>query len=271
MAKLDSNAAWKEATGLVAANRDMFLVLAGVFFLLPSLALSVFMGEPEMTPGMGREQMMAALSAFYTDAWWLIALSSVLQVVGILSILTLMRDRSRPTVSEAIRAGLGGLLPYLAAQILFVLALSLVGGLTIGLAAVAAPALAAVVAIVWFAFAVYAAMRLILVAPIVAVEGQRNPIAALRRSWTLTQGNFWRIIGFVVLAMILFLVVLGVIMLLVGLVLAIVSSGETQRVLAAVVSSTLTALAVLYFIGILAAIHRQLAGPGKESLDETFA
>lgn len=271
MAKLDSNAAWKEATGLVATNREVFLALAGVFFLLPSLALSVILGEPEVTPGTDGDQMMAALTAFYADAWWLIVLGSVLQIVGMLAILTLMRDRSQPTVGEAIRAGLGGLLTYLASQLLFVLALSLIGGLAIGLAAAVAPALAVVVGIVWFAFAIYAAMRLILVAPLVAVEGERNPITALRRSWALTRGNFWRIFGFIVLAMLLFLVVLGVIMLLVGLVLAIATSGEVQRVLAAAVSSTLTAVALLYFIGILAAIHRQLAGPGKESLGETFA
>ena len=270
MAKLDSNAAWKEASGLVAANREVFLALAGVFFLLPSLALAVFLGEPEMAAGQGREQMMAALLEFYRDSWWLILLGSVLQVVGILAILTLMRDRSRPTVSEAIRSGLGGLLPYLAAQLLFVLALSLVGGVLLAVSA-PIPALAGVIALVVLGFAVFAAFRLILVGPIVAVEGVRNPIAALRRSWALTRGNFWRIFGFLLLAMILFFVVLAVIMLVVGLVLAIVSSGETQRILAAVVSSALTALAVLYFIGILAAIHRQLAGPGREDLGETFA
>jgi hypothetical protein len=271
MAKLDSNAAWKEAASLVATNRDVFFALAGVFFLLPSLAFAIFVGEPQMTPGMEREQMMAALTAFYADAWWLIVIGTLLQVVGILAILTLMRDRSRPTVGQAIKGGFLGLLPYLAAQLSFVVAVGLIGGILIALAALAGPALAAIVTIVVFGFAIYASFRLILLAPIVAVEGLRNPVAAMRRSWALTRGNFWRIFGFLVLAAILFIVVLSVIMLVVGLILAIVSSGETQRILAAVVSSALTAIAVLYFIGIMAAIHRQLAGSGKESLGETSA
>ena len=270
MTKLDSNAAWKEASSQVSANRDVFLALAGVFFVVPSLALTVIGGEPEVVPGMQREAMMAAITKFYTDAWWLILASSVLQVIGVLSILTLMRDRSRPTVGEAIRSGLSGLLPYLGAQLLFALAVGLVGGIVIGVAAAIAPPLAAVGALLLFVVAVFIGVRLILVAPVIAVEGQRNPLTALRRSWTLTQGQFWRIFGFLALVMILFLVILGVIMLLVGVVLAILTSGETQRVLAAVVSSALTAVVVTYVIGIIAAIHRQLAGPGKAGLAETF-
>jgi hypothetical protein len=261
MTKLDSNAAWKEASALVAANREVLYILAGVFFLLPSLALAVFIGEPAVEPGMDREQMMAALTEFYGQAWWLILLSSILQVVGILSILTLMRDRSRPTVSEAIRAGLGGTLSYLGAQLLFVIGFAVVGGVLVGVLAVISPALAVVAALLLFIAAVFFVCRLLLVAPVVAVEGERNPIAALRRSWGLTKGNFWRIFAFLVLVLVLFLIVLSIVMLVIGLILAIVTSGDTQRVIAAVVSSALTAVAIVYFAGMIAAIHRQLAGP----------
>ena len=45
MAKLDTNAAWKEATRLVAANREVFFVLGGVFFMLPSLESNLVRGE----------------------------------------------------------------------------------------------------------------------------------------------------------------------------------------------------------------------------------
>ena len=270
MTKLDSNSAWKEASGQVSANRDVFLALAGVFFVVPSLALSVIGGEPAVVTGMQREAMMAAISAFYADAWWLILASAVLQVVGVLAILTLMRDRSRPTVGEAIRNALSGLLPYLGAQLLFAMVLGLVGGLAIGLAAAVFPALAPVGALLLFIVALFFVVRLILVAPVIAVEGQRNPLVAIKRSWTLTKGQFWRIFGFLALVMILFLVVLGVIMLVVGVVLALFASGETQRLLAAVVSSVLTAIVVTYVIGIIAAIHRQLAGPGTAGLVETF-
>jgi hypothetical protein len=262
MARLDSNAAWKEAASLVAGNRELFLVLAGVFFLFPGLASAVFVGEPPLASGMTPDQMMAAFGEFYADTWWIVVLSSVLQVVGMLAVLTLMRDRSRPTVAEAIRAGLAGLLPYLAAQLLLVAGVVVIGGTAVGATAAVMPGLAMVLTLMLVGFLAFAAIRLIVVGPVIAVEGVRNPIVAMRRSWGLTRGNFWRILGFLVLVAILFIVVVAVIMLVIGLVLALVSSGETQRVLAATASSALTALAMLYFIGITAAIHRQLGGGG---------
>lgn len=270
MAKLDTNAAWKEASAIVSANREVLLALAGVFFMLPSLALAVIAGEPEMAPGMSGEQMMAAMEEFYAGAWWLILISAVLQIVGLMAILTLMRDRSRPTVGQAIGAGLAGTPTYLAAQLIIVLALSLVGGLLIGVAAVVSTALATVVVLLVIGAAVFAVFRLLLVAPVVAVEGVRNPLAAMVRSWRLTQGNFWRLFGFLLLILILFVVIVAIVMMIIGLILALATSGEPQRIIAAVFSSALGAVAVVYFAGVIAAVHRQLGGPAAADLSATF-
>lgn len=265
MAKLDTNAAWKEASAIVSANREVLLALAGVFFMLPSLALAVIAGEPEMAPGMSGEQMMAAMEEFYAGAWWLILISAVLQIVGLMAILTLMRDRSRPTVGQAIGAGLAGTPTYLAAQLIIVLALSL-----IGVAAVVSTALATVVVLLVIGAAVFAVFRLLLVAPVVAVEGVRNPLAAMVRSWRLTQGNFWRLFGFLLLILILFVVIVAIVMMIIGLILALATSGEPQRIIAAVFSSALGAVAVVYFAGVIAAVHRQLGGPAAADLSATF-
>ena len=270
MAKLDTNAAWKEASAIVSANREVLLALAGVFFMLPSLALVVIAGEPEVIPGMKGEQMVAAMEVFYAKSWWIVLISAVFQIVGLLAILTLMRDRSRPTVGEAIRAALPGSLSYLAAQFAVLIGLSLVGGILIGLAAVVSPVVAVVAALLFMVALVFAVFRLILVGPVIAVEGVRNPVTAMARSWRLTQGNFWRIFGFMLLILILFAVVAGIIMMIVGLVLALASSGEPQRIIAAVFSSALGAVGVVYFAGVISAIHRQLGGPASSDLKATF-
>ncbi|QGN55955.1 glycerophosphoryl diester phosphodiesterase membrane domain-containing protein [Novosphingobium sp. Gsoil 351] len=270
MVKLDTNAAWKEASAIVSANREVLLALGGVFFMLPSLAVAVIAGEPEVIPGMKGDQMMAAMSAFYAHSWWIILVSAACQIVGLMAILTLMRDRSRPTVGEAIRGGLPGMLSYLAVQVLIVVGLSLIGGLLIGVAAVISPVLAAVVVLVLTAAMLFLVFRLILVAPVIAVEGVRNPLTAMIRSWRLTQGNFWRIFSFLLLILILFAVIVGIVMVIVGLILALASSGEPQRIIAAVFSSALGAVGVVYFAGVIAAIHRQLGGPAAADLKATF-
>ena len=67
------------------------------------------------------------------------------------------------------------------------------------------------------------------------------------------------------LALLLFLVVSGLVMMLVGIILAFATEGELQRVLKAVFSSAITAVALVYFVAMLAAVYRQLTGP---SIDE---
>jgi hypothetical protein len=263
VAKLDSNHAWKEASGLVAANREVLFAIAGVFFMLPSLLVSIVVGEPAVDSAANSEQIMAAMLAFYGDNWWMVMLASLIQIVGILTVLTLMRDRRRPTVGEAIGSGFKGFPTYFAAQILFGFGAAVIGGLLVGAVAAVLPPLAVVLTLLLIVFIAFAALRIILVAPIVAVEGERNPVTALRRSWNLTSGNFWRILVFLALVTLLFLVAMAVIMILVGIVLALVSEGELQRVLASVVSSALTAVAVVYLLAMLAAIHRQLAEPAR--------
>ena len=270
MAKLDTNAAWKEASAIVSANREVLFALAGVFFMLPSLALAVIGGEPEIIPGSKPDQMVAAMEAYYAKSWWIVLISAVFQIVGLLTILTLMRDRSRPTVGEAIRGALPGSLSYLAAQFAVVIGLSLIGGILIGVAAVISPVLAVVAALLFMVALIYGVFRLMLVGPVIAVEGIRNPLTAMTRSWRLTEGNFWRIFSFVMLIVILFVVVVGIVMMVVGLILAIATSGETQRIIAAVFSSALGAVGVVYFAGVLAAIHRQLGGPAAAELSATF-
>ena len=270
MAKLDTNAAWKEASAIVSANREVLFALAGVFFMLPSLALSVIAGEPEIAAGMTREQMMAAMEEFYAGAWWIILVSAVLQIVGLMAILTLMRDRSRPTVGQAIRAGLTSTPSYLAAQLLVVIGLSLLGGVLVGVAAAASSALGVVMVLFVIGAIVFAVFRMLLVAPVVAVEGVRNPLRAMARSWRLTQGNVWRLFAFVLLILILFVVVVGIVMMIIGLILALATSGEPQRIIAAVFSSALGAVGVVYFAGVIAAIHRQLGGPVAAESSATF-
>jgi hypothetical protein len=223
-----------------------------------------------MLPGMRSEQMVAAMGAFYTRSWWVILLSAVCQIVGLMALLTLMRDRSRPTVGEAIRGALPGAASYLATQLLVVVGFSLVGGLLIGFATAVSPVLAMVVTLVFGLAILFAFFRLILVAPVIAVEGVRNPLTAMLRSWHLTKGNFWRLFAFVILILILFAVIVGIIMMVVGLILALATAGETQRILAAVASSALGAVGVVYFAGVIAAVHRQLAGPAAADLSATF-
>ena len=269
--KLDISEAWASATRLVAANRDMLMAIAGVFFLLPSLLLSVVMGDPTVAAGTDPKQAMTILAETYLSAAPLLVLVSLLQMAGTLTVLIVMTDRARPTVGRAIRRAAGATPPYLGAQVLIGVVVGLSFVVLASLVAMTgSPVLTATVSIVLIGAMAWIGLRVSLVAPILACEGERNPLHAIRRSWQLTRGNAGRLATFILLAMLLFAVVYGLIMMFVGVVLVLMTGGEVQRVLAATVSSAISAAALVYFAAMIAAVHRQLAGPETGEIGEVF-
>jgi hypothetical protein len=269
--RFDSNRAWKEATGAVKASRDVLLALAGVFFMLPGLIVSIIHPQPEPPSGLEGEAAIAFMSQYYAEAAPLLVAVAVIQAIGTLALLTLFTDRTRPTVGEAIRAGAVSLVFYLAAQLLLGLGFALLAGLVLGLLGVTGvTALVAVGVILVVVALVYVMVKTSLTAPVVAVDNVRNPIQAIRRSWDLTKGNSVRLALFYLLLFVAFIIVLGVVMGVLGIVLAVVLGGEGARIGTAVISSALTAIGMLYFVAILAAVHRQLAGPSPEAVSATF-
>lgn len=269
--KFDSNRAWKEASAAVTANREVLFAIAGVFILLPSLAFALLFPQPEAAAGMTGEQAANLLLAFYRESMpWMIPMA-ILQAVGSLALLTLFTDRTRPTVGAAIRQGAIGLVPYLVAQLLVGFVVSAIAMIVIGLgAATGLMALAIVLAVGVIVFAVYAFVKTSLVAPVIVVEGVRNPIAALKRSWSLTTGNSSRIAVFYALLFFTFLVIVFIASALIGIVAAVIAGAEGARIVNAVVSSMLGAAVTVYAVSVIAAVHRQLAGLSPEAVGATF-
>jgi hypothetical protein len=269
--KFDGNLAWKQASAQVSANRDVLIALAGVFFLLPSLALGLLMPQPVSQTGMTPQQMLAVLQGYYIRALPVIVPVLLLQAVGTLAMLTLFTDRQRPTVGESIRRGAIGVVSYLASQILLGVAFVVVGTATAALAGLTGSMPAIVIAIAAFAvLSVYVWLRLSLTAPVIAVESVRNPVRALLRSWGLTTGNSGRIILFYLLVGIAFAVIVAIVTMLVGIAISLVAKGQPAAVVQEIVNALLSAVLSSYAAAVLAAVHRQVAGPSADAHAATF-
>jgi hypothetical protein len=277
--KLDMGKAWTQATGLIGTNRDTIGAIAGLFFFLPSLALALFAPElvnPQPAAPAGADPQVAMQAALdqmskaYTDNWALFLVLSIVQFVGSMSLLALLTDRGRPTVGEAMGIGIRSIPTYLAAQILSALAVGLAVGIPLGIVAAAGSPIAAV--LVGFALVLvgaYLFVKFSLIAPVIAIDGVRNPITALRQSWRLTKGNSFRIVAFVLL---LFFTI-GIIAALVSGILGLVFSALGSQI--ADIGNGLVSAAVNTFIGVIflvviAAVHRQLSGQTPEGLAQTF-
>lgn len=257
MTILDSSAAWTSATRMVAANRDLLLAIAGVFYLLPGLVGAVFVPSPTMTSAMTEAQMLEVMQDYYASSLPVLLVLSLLPMVGMLTMLVVMLDAARPTVGQAIQRSLRALPSYFASQILVALGILPVSmALAIVLSLFLPDRLAVSAAL---GILLYPIMRTMLVGPVVAGRSERNPVTAIRHSIRLTQGNAGRILLFIGLALFVFLVIYGLAMMFVGVVLVLMFKGEPQRLIGEGVAGVLLAIAYTYFVAMLAAIYTQLA------------
>lgn len=271
--KLDMGKAWNHAIAMLSGNLSVVLVVAGVFFFLPSLASSLLVPVPEglaeMQQGAQPDPaiMMRILSDWLSENWWVFALSTLLQTIGVLGLISLLTDRSRPTVGEALAFGVKALPTYIGTQLITLagfgaamLLVAVVGG--------ASEAVAAVLVLMLSVAVVYAGVKLALVSPVIGVEKQMNPLAVITRSWTLTKGNSLLIFVFILLLAAAFMVISIV----TGLAMAAFSiiGEEVGKIAEAIGGAALSMVLVTVFVAVLAAIHFQLSGGETGQTSEAF-
>jgi membrane-anchored glycerophosphoryl diester phosphodiesterase (GDPDase) len=177
----------------------------------------------------------------YENRWTLVIVSTV-GFVGNLALLILVLDTARPTVAGAIATAFRLLPVYFFA--------SLLGGLIIflGLAALIVPGM-------------YLAARLTSVGPVL-VEERRSAIDAIRRSFEISNGNGWAILGLLLIVILTFYVVRIVAVVVLGsafLLLDKAGAGGIGAFLLLVLDAALSAAFATLLIVLIATIYRHLA------------
>jgi hypothetical protein len=261
--KFDLDTAWKDTMGLLSRNFGLLAVLAGVFFFLPYAGFMI--AVPEMgamqsaQAGGDFEVVMAAVTELYLEYWWVFLLLALIQGVGLLGMLALVRRRANPTVGEALATGARSVPSYIASQLLQTALIVIVATLLLTVGALTGlNALAVLGGIIAFVITCYIVTKLSLAAPVIAIEGQLNPVKALQRSWSLTRGNSMRLFLFYLLLTVAFIVVSAVVSLVLGLVFAL--AGEQGALLGeAIVSGLLNAVMIVLMVCVLAAVHTQFS------------
>ena len=258
--KFDLDTAWKDALGLLRSNLGLLAVIAGVFFFLPYSVIGIALPEmADLAQASGNpDAMMAAVTDLYLGNWWVFVLLAIVQGIGLLAMLALVRRRAKPTVGEALGTGARSVVSYIAAQILQTIAIFGVAVLVTALGAITGlKILATIAGGIAFVLAVYLFVRLSLVTPVIAIEGELNPLTALRRSWLLTRGSASRLFVFYVLLLIAFIVVSALVGLVLGLIFAL--AGEQAQLFGdALVSGFINATMIVLMACILAAVHTQM-------------
>lgn len=273
--RFSSDRAWRDGMSLLSGNGQVLMALAGVFIFLPALGAALFLSDmqvqmlremPQMQAGAGSAMAMQQMWSLYARVMpWVLALVLVNEI-GKAAMMALLTHRHRPTVGEALRWSLRCLPTLIGAGLvlafgcsLAALALALVAGIG-AVAGAAAPALGAVVALLFAAGLLVAVTRFSLVLPVVVIDGERNPLSALAGSWRLTAGNTPRLLAFYILLIVAYLVMtIALTAVLMGLAAYAAGTGRMFTLASGVLSGAISAGAATLWIGILAAIHRQLS------------
>lgn len=259
--KFDLDTAWKDTTRLFRENFSLLAVIAGVFYFVPYAAALLWIpGMSELVAGQfdpNSDRMQAMVNQMFASYWWAIILLMIVQSTGMLAMLTLLRRHEKPTVAEAIGNGARSVPTYIAATLIMGFGLGFLIALLVAIPlATGITALAVIGGIAAFVFFCYALTKLSLSTPVIAIEGQLNPITALRRSWQLTKGNSVRLFFFYLLLVIAYAVISA----LIGMVLALLfalGGPESQEFGQAIGTSLINALASIVSACLLAAVYRQ--------------
>lgn len=256
--KLSYNAVWEDALRLLRTHGSLVAALAGVFLFLPALLVTHFLPRPEAA---SVPELIREMVAYFRAHWPWLLLENVANMLGTLAILQLVFRAAGTSVGGAI-AGAVRLLPfYLPAAILanlvigagFAFVLLLPGLDLAGRLLLLLPVAVA---------SLYLLGRLSLLAPLVVAEEERSPVAALRRTFAVTRGKGWAIIGLVLLIAVAGSILLWVATSLVGILFTLLLPESTALLVMRIVNTgASTALATLLIL-IYAALYRRLAGTG---------
>lgn len=258
---------WAVFFGILIATGIVFsIAMAGAFAGLAAMAGGMQPGAGALA-GLGGGAILGIL-AFYLVLFYINSSSN--------SALTSMASLlHRPDMGKAIGDGFRSGLSVLGAMLLVAVPLIIVFFVVSMIGAALGEGAGVLVMLLLAIAIVYVSIRFAVVVPVIAVEGERNPITALTRTWSLTNGNALQIF--------LVYLVVGVAMIVLFLILGIALGGMFTGMMAGATppgAGTLVFVFLLYIVliagltifstSLSAALHGQLAGASGTGLEDTF-
>lgn len=262
MKPLSIGRAWEETVAFVKREGALLFPVAFLFLALPVVIFQQLV-PPEFMDSLLKVEtnQAAAVAPNIPPGFWIGFL--VTMIVGLTGGLTLYALALRPGISvgEAMRLGLQRLPVLIGAgalvalgTVLALVALSVLAGLLSVVLGKGAMALAIAVAIPAIMFV---AVRLLLLNAL-AIDRSVGPVEAVRQSWALTHGRFWRLAAFLAVLVVLSLVSQLAVQSVFGVLGGIVGGKEVGLLVSGLATAALSAVIQVYFMVMSARIYRQL-------------
>ncbi len=259
MATMSIGKAWQEAVAFVAREAALLFPVALLFVALPGLILQE-MAPPELagwTPVPG--QPVPDVPASFAMA---MLLAVLIIWFGSLALFALAL-RPGISVAEALRLSVSRL-PVLVGTALLVvgamLGIALVGVVAAGLLSALSKSVgAALLALVvggLVGAALFASIRLLLLNPVV-IDGHAGVMDSLRQAWALSQGHFWRLLGFIIILTLLSMIASTAAQLIAGLIGNLIGGPEGARLAGSLAAAAVSTLIQVYMLVMLARLYVQ--------------
>ncbi|GGD56528.1 hypothetical protein GCM10011411_15680 [Aurantiacibacter arachoides] len=257
--------------GLWAVYLALQIAMAVVFFTVigGSFALAGVMGDsPFAAMGVGAILMIVLFYVAYLLLSFATSVSLTHQASPLHS----------PALTQSFGAGLRSMLTLFGLLVVFFVgyfAVTLILTLLVGALSRAGDAAAFIGVAASLVLILYLLCRLAVVFPIIAVEGERNPLSAIARSWRLTSGNAMRIFVAMLVFFVLLVAAVGVLFLIFGGSFAAMASnangpGDFGAVMGGmaiffIAFLVISALAAMISSSFMASLHAGLA-PARETI-----
>lgn len=229
---------------MLVTNAGLLTAVAGVFIFLPAVLEARFFPPPEQWTTL-REWFQLTQDHVARNLLW-IALTTLLNLVGVIAIYLLLLPGQRLTVGSAVVRALA-ILP-------FYWVMQLVVGLAWGVGF-----------FLLFVPFIYLLGKLVLAAPILIAETPRAPFTAIQRSWRLSAGRSWAIAGLVVSVYAAAVVATMAVRIGFGIIILLTLGREgVGGLLLSILQGMVVAAVTVVFTVLVAAIYRALSAPAPQ-------
>lgn len=254
--------AWDETVSLLKGNLGLLATVAGLLVFLPAVAIGLFfpqetvVTEPEGDPSL--EQVIEVMMAQFSEIGWIMVITTILSGFASLAMMALLRRNASPTVGQAMSEAMRMLPTYLGTIILQMFIIFGIAFLLVGLPyQQQAPGWMLLGLLLLIPLWLYVFVKFSVSVAAIVIDGVRNPVEAIRRSWMLTKGNSFRIFLFFLLIGIAAVVILAVLSWIVSTVLALAPT-SIAAVGTALFDGAINLAAAIFGVALTVAIHAQL-------------
>jgi len=272
----DMNTVWSRGIELVRDNFQLLIVIAGVFLLLPTMAIYLLVPDMQMfaDPTADQDLVAARMAEMLGPLLGGGLLAAIFQFAGYGAMVALMGD-DRPTVGQAIGTGFKIVPSTLAILILFMIAYVIGAGLIMlpisllaGVSGVQALALIgiipAVIFVVWFMARISMSM------PVLVLGGTLNPVKAMIQSFKLTKPKQWSILLFWGVLVAAFTVISLLFNGVFGVIAAVIGTGTAAMLIVGLANGFTSMVSGMLVCGLSVAMFGQLSGPSNAAIEKTF-